>query len=98
MFKSCLIAAFFMLEFMRLLRDNILVRPIERKLSAIIETLNSETYNQGIVESVGRDCQTVRVGDTVHYTQFAYHPNIEGNIMITERDVCCICTDRAKTN
>lgn len=52
---------------MKPLRDLILIKPLIRKLSEIIEVNNRERFNDGEVISVGPDVHEVKRGDRVRY-------------------------------
>jgi Co-chaperonin GroES (HSP10) len=84
-----------------MLRDRILVLPIERKLSDIIEVKNTEKFNLGTVISCGPGKEIagkvhpmdVKVGDTVRYGEFVFpeyrHNGIVYNI-VQEADIAAI--------
>lgn len=86
---------------LRMLRDRILVLPIERKLSSIIEVKNTEKFNLGTVIACGPGKEIngrvhpmdVKVGDTIRWGEFSMpeyrHEGVVYNI-ITEADVAAV--------
>lgn len=86
---------------LKMLRDRILVLPIERKLSAIIEVKNTEKFNLGTVIACGPGKEIngrvhpmdVKVGDTIRYGEFDFPVYVEDgkrHQIITEADVAAI--------
>ena len=83
-----------------MLRDRVLVKPIIRSLSAIIEVKNTEKFNLGTVIAVGpggydkngnRLPMDVRPGDTVRYGEFVFPEYREGGSTYTILQSCCSC-------
>ena len=83
------------------MRDYLLVQPIERQLSKILEVKNTERFNLGTVVSVGPgktikgrlNPPDVKIGDTVRYGEFMFPQYREGGIqyqIIQEADVAGI--------
>lgn len=91
---------------LRMLRDRILVLPIERKLSEIIEVKNTEKFNLGTVIACGPGKEIagkvhpmdVKVGDTIRWGEFEFatyrHEGIDYKI-IQEADVAAIVEQEA---
>lgn len=86
---------------LRMLRDRILVLPIERKLSSIIEVKNTEKFNLGTVAACGPGKEIagcvhpmdVKVGDIVRYGEFDFMGYEEDGVkyqIIQEADVACV--------
>lgn len=86
---------------LKMLRDRILVKPIERQLSAIIEVKNTERFNLGTVIAVGPGKEVkgkiqpldVKVGDTVRWGEFVFPEYTEDGVkyqILQEADVAAI--------
>ena len=87
---------------LQMLRDRIMVKPIERVLSTIIEVKNTEKYNLGTVVAVGpggydktgkRMPMDVKPGDVVRWGEFVFPFYEEDGIkyqIIQEADVAAI--------
>lgn len=91
---------------LRPLRDQIVVKPLERKASEIIEVLHNEKPNLGIVMAVGPGLRNkkgqirpldVQVNDTVRYgtaQEYLNYPEYwEGRqryLVLQEADVCFV--------
>ena len=76
-----------------MLRDRILVKPIERKLSDIIEVRNTEKFNLGTVIAKGPKANDVEVGQTVRYGEFTfpeYREDGQKYQIIQEADVAAV--------
>lgn len=89
---------------LKMLRDRILVQPIERQLSAVLVVKNAERTNLGIVIAVGPGKEVkgriqpldVKVGDTVRYGEFMYPEYREGGVtyqILQEADLAAIVED-----
>lgn len=85
----------------RMLRDRILVLPIERKLSSIIEVKNTEKFNLGTVIACGPGKEIngrvhpmdVKVGDTIRWGEFDFPSYEENGVkyqIIVEADVAAV--------
>lgn len=55
-----------------MLRDRVLVKPIERKLSEIIEVKNTDKFSLGEVMACGPKATDVVVGDMIRYGEFTF--------------------------
>ena len=78
---------------LKMLRDRILVLPIERKLSEIIEVRNTERFNVGTVIRVGPLATCVEQGQTIRYGEFAFPEYSEAGQkyqIIQEADVAAV--------
>ena len=91
---------------LRMMRDRVLVLPIERKLSDILIVKNSEKFNLGTVVAVGPgkivkdrlEPTTVKVGDVVRYGEFEFVKYSEGGVdyqIIQEADIAAIVEEQA---
>jgi chaperonin GroES len=89
---------------LRMLRDRVLVRPIVRQLSSIIEVKNTERFNLGTVISVGPGREVggnvfpldVKVGDTVRWGEFVFPEYKENGItyqILQEADIAAVVED-----
>ncbi len=56
----------------KMLRDRVLVKPIERKLSEIIECRNTDKFSLGTVIACGPQATAVATGDTIRYGEFNF--------------------------
>ena len=89
------------------LRNNILVKPLQRLQSEIIEVVSHERLNRGLVVAAGEgrywsddrrsySPNEVKVGDLIAYGEFEYTKHYENDIMylcMSEQDVACIFDD-----
>ena len=51
----------------RMLRDRILVSPIERIKSSVLEVISDERPNVGVIVSTGPECDAVKPGDKIRF-------------------------------
>ncbi len=82
---------------LRPLRDRIVVRPQERVKSAILEVVQDERPNLGIVLRKGPKATGVRIGDHVRFgtsAEYLSYTQIEENgerlLVMQEADVCFV--------
>lgn len=86
---------------LRMLHDRVLVQPIERKLSEIIEVKNTEKFNLGTVIAIGPGKEIngtvhpldVCVGDTIRYGEFSFPEYKEDGLkyqIIQEADIAAV--------
>jgi chaperonin GroES len=86
---------------LRMLRDRIMVKPIERVLSTIIEVKNTEKFNLGTVIAVGPGKELrgkvmpmdVKPGDTVRWGEFQFPEYREGTdkyLILQEADIAAV--------
>lgn len=81
---------------LKLLRDLVLVKPEERKLSDVIHVKNTEKFNEGVIVSVGRDVVDVKAGDKIKYGNGTYLDwplyDFDGVFyqIIQEADIACV--------
>ena len=85
----------------RPLRNQILVRPIEKRQSALLEVVSGDKPAMGEIVSVGPKACDVAPGDIIHfgttenYLSFpSYEENGERLLVLSEADVCFV-EDRA---
>lgn len=85
----------------RPLRDRVVVKPIVRQLSSIIEVKNTERFNLGTVVAVGPGKEVkcrifpleVKVGDTVRWGEFVFPEYVEDGVtyqILQEADIAGI--------
>ena len=82
---------------MRPLRDRIVVRPIERVKSTVIEVVQTEPENTGVVVRTGPKAIGLKPGDRVRFGTgegyLNYPPFIENGVkhlVMQEADVCFV--------
>ena len=86
---------------LKMLRDRVMVKPIERQLSKTLIVANTERHNQGIVMAVGPGKEIkgkirpldVKVGDMVRWGEFAFPEYAEGGVkyqILQEADIAAI--------
>ena len=78
---------------LKMLRDRVLVLPIERKLSDIIEVKNTERFNLGKVIRVGPKATCVEQGQIVRWGEFTFPEYTEDGIkyqIIQEADIAAV--------
>ena len=91
---------------LRMLRDRVLIQPIERQLSKLLIVKNSERYNIGTVVAIGPGKYAkgrvhpldVKIGDTVRYGEFSFPEYRDGDIkyqIIQEADIAGIIEETA---
>lgn len=85
-----------------MLRDRVLVKPIIRSLSSIIEVKNTEKFNLGTVIAIGpggynKDGEhmplDVKPGDTVRWGEFVFSTYSESGIdytILQEADIAAV--------
>ena len=78
---------------LKMLRDRVLVLPIERVLSTIIEDRNTERFNLGTIVAVGPLATDVEVGQTIRYGEFSYPEYKENGVayqILQEADIAAV--------
>lgn len=77
-----------------MMRDRVLVKPIERKLSEIIEVKNTDKFSLGTVIACGPEATDVKVGDTIRYGEFTFPewtgPNAVKYQILQEADIAAV--------
>ena len=57
---------------LRMMHDKVLVRPIERSKSEILEVIMTERFNLGEIMAVGPKATDVQPGQIVRYGEFSF--------------------------
>ena len=77
----------------RMLRDRILVKPIERIKSSVLEVISEERPNLGVIVSAGPLCDAVKPGDKIRFGEFSFPEyQLEGErfLILQQADVAGI--------
>lgn len=84
---------------LRPLRDRIVVKPLDRKISEILIIQNAEKFNLGEIVAVGPKAKDVSVGDRIRFGESnkttaidfpRYHENGIEYLVLQEADVCFV--------
>jgi co-chaperonin GroES (HSP10) len=82
----------------RMLRDRVLIKPMERNRSNIISVIDStERPNLGTVQAKGPLCDELEVGQTVRYGEFSfpkYRIAGEDFLVLQQADIAAIVEDQ----
>jgi chaperonin GroES len=74
----------------RMMRDRILVRPLDRVKSQVLEVISKERPNVGEIVAAGPKCDAVKPGDLIRFGEFsfpAYELDGEQFLILQQADV-----------